>query len=108
MPLFRFGEFKLLQRFRRYRAHAIVNDFYFLPAYPVYVVRQGADQKVCSAQSACLYLLIDDAPFPFRYSERIGDSSVSFYCFFLDNFSSEVFVLPQRVLGESISPNEAR
>ena len=72
------------------------------------LVRQGADQKVCAAQAARLYLLIDDAPFPFRYAERIGDGSVSFYCFFLDNFSSEVFVLPQRVLGESISPNEAR
>ena len=50
------------------------------------LVRQGADQKVCAAQAARLYLLIDDAPFPFRYAERIGNRSVSFYCFLLDNF----------------------
>ena len=72
------------------------------------LVRQGADQKVRSAQSAYLYLLIDDAPFPFRYTERISDRSVSFYCLFFDNFFLQSFLcFRKRVLGESISPNEA-
>lgn len=55
------------------------------------LVRQGADQKVCSAQSAYLYLFIDDTPFPFRYAERIGYRSVSFYCFLLDKFFLQSF-----------------
>ena len=50
------------------------------------LVRQDADQKVRSAQFAYLYLLINDTPFSFRYAERIGNRSVSFYCFLLDNF----------------------
>ena len=55
-----------------------------------------------------LYFLIDDAPFSFRYAERIGYRSVSFYCFLLDNFFLQNFLcFHKRVLGESISPNEA-
>ena len=56
------------------------------------LVRQGTDQKVCSAQSACLYLLVNDAPFTLRYAERIGNRSVSFYFFLLDNFFLQSFL----------------
>ena len=54
-----------------------------------------------------LYFLVNDFPFLFRYAKGISDRSFSIY-FLVDNFSLQNFLLfLQRVLGESISSNEA-
>ena len=69
--------------------------------------RQRTDQKFRSVQSARFHFSVNDFPFLFRYPKGICDRSISLY-FLFDNFLLPNFLLfLQRVLGESISPNEA-